>query len=292
VNPFDLSGPDFLTLYLILVVVVFAAAGVARWLLRVPAGMPPMGIRGLDAYETALLAGGDKAAVKTALAGLVHRGLVKADTVKRLLLPSGQPGAKLPALEYELLDDITSSGGMGVDTATSQTPTRSMTVMRERLETLGLLLTDTQAVWARFVPLILALCLPAFGMIKIFVGISRGRPVGILVMFCIASVIGAFAVFGRRPLRSRSGDEALASIQRENSALRSAAKAPDRLASSDVCLAAALFGLGAIAVGGLADLNSALRPVVAHGSGSCASGCGGGGCGGGCGGGGCGGCSG
>jgi uncharacterized protein (TIGR04222 family) len=250
-----------------------------------------MGIRGLDPYETALLAGGDTAAVKTALAGLVHRGLVKADTVKRLLLPSGQPGAKLPELEHELLEDITSSGGMGVDTATSQTQTKSMTVMRERLETLGLLLTDTQAAWARLLPIILALCLPAFGIIKIFVGLSRGRPVGILVMFCIASVIGAFAVFGRRPLRSRSGDEALASIRRDNSALRSAARAPDRLASSDVCLAAGLFGLSAIAVGGLADLNSALRPVVRHSSGGgCGSGCGGGGCGGGCGGGGCGGC--
>jgi uncharacterized protein (TIGR04222 family) len=184
---------------------------------------------------------------------------------------------------------------MGVDAAMSPTQTRTMAVIRERLETLGLLLTDTQAAMVRLLPLILVLCLPAFGIIKIFVGISRGRPVGFLVIFCVASVIAAFALFGRRPLRSRSGDEALASIRRDNSALRSAAKSPDRLASSDVCLAAALFGLGTLAVGGLADLNSALRPVVAHNSGwlgSCGSGCGGGGCGGGCGGGGCGGCSG
>jgi uncharacterized protein (TIGR04222 family) len=294
-NPFDLRGPDFLVLYAELFVVVFLAAGILRWALRGPAGTPPMGIRSLNAYETALLSGGDRAAVKTALAGLVHRGLVKADTVKRLLVPSGQPEGKLPVQEQELFEQISATNGVGVDAATSQTETNSMTIMRERLETLGLLLTAAQAAWVRWVPLFLALSVPAFGVIKIFIGISRGRPVGILVVFCFVSVIGALALFGRRPLRTRSGDKALSSIWHDNSALRSAAREPDRLASSDVCLAVAIFGLGTVAVGGLADLDSALRPVVAHKSGwlgSCGGGCGGGGCGGGCGGGGCGGCSG
>ena len=300
-NPLDLRGPEFLQLYGILLAIAFVAAAFLRRSLRLPEGEPQHGIRGLDVYEVALLAGDDKTVVYAVLAGLVHRGLLRADTVKRMILPEGATSVKLHPLEEEFLRQIKGSGGIEVDAAVNNASTHTMKLMHERLETLGLLMTDSRTALARWIPLLLALCVPVLGVIKIGVGISRGRPVGFLIVLCILSVVVAAWLFGRRAHRSRSGDRALASIRHYTAALRSAARAPDRLASTDLCMAVALFGLGTVAVGALADLRSALRPPPRQSgsfwgdwsSGGCGGGgCGGGGCGGGCGGGGCGGCSG
>jgi uncharacterized protein (TIGR04222 family) len=296
-NPLNLSGPEFLQFYALVLAAAFVTAAVLRYFLRWPGGEPQLGIRGFDAYETALLAGNDKTVIHAALAGLVHRGLLEADTVKRRLKATDAQSPKLHPLESEFYRQIKSTGVIEVDDALRMSPTHTMRVMHERLETRGLLMTDTQAAIARFVPLIVALLVPALGVMKVFVGVSRNRPVGYLIIFIIVSVVLAFWLFGRAAYRSRSGDKALASIRRDARALRSAARAPDRLATNDVSMAVALFGLGAVSVGALADLRSALRPPQrtggsSWGSGCGGGGCGGGGCGGGCGGGGCGGCSG
>jgi uncharacterized protein (TIGR04222 family) len=151
---------------------------------------------------------------------------------------------------------------------------------------------DDIAALARVLPLVLVLLVPLFGVVKIFVGISRDRPVTILVVLCIFSVIVAFGGFGRSVYRSRRGDRALGQLKEANAALQfQAGRRIENLAGDDLVLALGLFGMAILAGGPMAGLQTALKPPVN--SSGCGGGCGSSGCGGGgCGGGGCGGCGG
>ena len=71
-NPFDLRGPDFLVVYLVVFAVVMALAGLLRWYLRLPGGEPQLEVTELSPYEIAYLAGGENLAVNAAIARLVH----------------------------------------------------------------------------------------------------------------------------------------------------------------------------------------------------------------------------
>ena len=188
---------------------------------------------------------------------------------------------------------ISASYGISAESTVDLLSNRTIRGLRDPLKQMGLLMPVRQRLVARWLPLLVALCAPAFGAMKILVGISRGRPVLFLVILCIASVALAIWVFGRRVERSRLGERALARFRRRGLSLQTASRAPGRLESDDLCLAVALFGLSAMAVGDLADLYITVIPPPAPDSSGWGdgggSGCGGGGCGGGgCGGGGCG----
>src|SRR4030095_7169671 len=77
-NIFDLRGPEFLVLYIVLLVLGVGVAFGLRDRLRGSRGT--LDIRGLQLqpFEVALLAEGDEHAVRTALAGLAHRELITA----------------------------------------------------------------------------------------------------------------------------------------------------------------------------------------------------------------------
>src|SRR5262249_37307681 len=155
-----------------------------------------------------------------------------------------------------------------------------------------LLVSDGAAWAARGVTVLPMVALLVLGLMKINVGVSRGRPVGFLVVLCVLTGIVALALLIKRPHRSRRGDRALARLKGENAALRHAPRSlSTRVSADDLALAVALFGTAVLVGGPLADLRTALMPPPSAGGGDCGSSCGGGGgCGGGCGGGGCGGC--
>src|SRR5437879_3122915 len=60
-NPFELSGPDFLGFYTAAVACGVVVAVVLRWWLRRPGGEPEMETLDLSPYEVAYLAGGGRA---------------------------------------------------------------------------------------------------------------------------------------------------------------------------------------------------------------------------------------
>jgi hypothetical protein len=145
-----------------------------------------------------------------------------------------------------------------------------------------------------------------FGLVKVFVGVARGRPVGFLIALLVVTAIVAIVFLVKGPFRTRRGDGLLRRLRDDNAALEYAAgRRVAGLSDDDLVLSLGLFGLGVLAVGPLSatytSLMNAQRRAAAHqwssagtscGS-SCGSSCGGGGgCGGGCGGGGCGGCGG
>jgi uncharacterized protein (TIGR04222 family) len=140
--------------------------------------------------------------------------------------------------------------------------------------------------------MLLAAVVPAVGVIKIMIGISRDKPVAFLVILTIISVIVLFAAFGRRPLRSRFGDHVLKLLREQHSGLRreSGLAAVSPAHQGTLAMAVGLYGMTMLSNTAIADEYRRLQQNYTSSSGdSGSSGCGsdgggGGGCGGGCGG--------
>jgi hypothetical protein len=181
--------------------------------------------------------------------------------------------------------------------------------IRSRLEQLGLFLSDAQALKAQIYPSLIVVILLGIGLCKMAVGISRDKPVGLLLI-CIFGLLVLGAGFFVKPQRQRSryGEIIFNDLTNRLQHLKTA-----NSSDSELVLAVALFGATVLMADmALADLYQMLTPIAAASSGSGggsggsggsdggSGGCGGssgsdgggsGGCGGcgGCGGGGCGG---
>ena len=136
------------------------------------------------------------------------------------------------------------------------------------------------------------------GLLKIFIGLSRQRPVAILVGLCATAFVIALAAFLRRPLRSRFGDAVLRQLRVGYKGSWGRGGRLATLSAAEFAMVLGLFGLPVLAGTEMDPLRRALLAgsFVSTGSGAEGGGCGGSGCGGGggggCGGGGCGGCGG
>jgi uncharacterized protein (TIGR04222 family) len=203
-------------------------------------------------------------------------------------LEQEQTGGGLPALlhplEEAILDTVDPALGASIDELRRDWP--PLVEIADRLKSLSLIVSDERDWIGRVLPVLVALAVPLLGAIKILVGLSRDKPVGILVIGCIITVIAAFAAFGRRLLRTWEGDRVLERMKEENTALMADVEGSrGELVGPDLALALGLFGIDVLEAGPLAELHAALKPQTGS-----AGGCGGdgGGCDGGCGG--CGGC--
>lgn len=292
-NIFDLRGPEFLEFFAVLLAGGTAAALALRWGLRGPGNATHL-IGDLDPYEAAYLTGGPRMAVNAALAGLVHSGSLA-------VLSSGKVHSAAPLLgrrariEHDVYELVVNSHNInGLHPAAD----RLTDAIASKLRAGSLALVPGQKVSAPWMPALLMAMVFAVGAEKIAIGISRGRPVGFLVLLCMLTAVIAICFAATPVYRTRAGDRLVKRARGENSALHSAVlNAPQRLAHSDFALALALFGPAVLASGPLASLRDTLWPSKRgwgwSGWDSCASSCGGGSCGGGgCGGGGCGGCGG
>lgn len=290
-NPLDLPGPQFLAFYAVLYLAAVAVGALLRWFLRQPGDELPPTEFDLSPYEVAYLRGGEELAVNAAIARLVHQDVVAVDASSRKLKLHGE---ELPAgaSQLERVVHAAVKGDAGETIAAVRSAVSpQLAPLKRRLQDLGLLVAGDQARIARFLPLAIVLLAPLLGVVKIIVGISRGRPVEILIVFCILSTIVAFLGFIRPVHRSRRGDRALVQLRTDNAAMEfQVGRRVEELSGDDLVLALGLFGMGILAGGPMADLQTALKPPSS--SSGCGGGCGSSGCGGGCGGGGCGGCGG
>jgi uncharacterized protein (TIGR04222 family) len=290
-DPFDFSGPHFLGFYLELAVILVIGATLLRRYLRQPADEASPEADDLTPYEVAYLAGEKSLAVNAAIAHLVQQGALAVNPAEHKLSVSEPLPVGANNLERAVYAAATTTGGETIRNVHA-TATQEADKLGGRLKELGLVVEDSQARWARWLPLLLMLSLLLFGVIKIGVGVARHKPVGFLVAASVGTLVISLVGFARHVHRSRRGDRVLAQMRKDNAALQTAAgRNAKQLAAPDLTLALGLFGMAILASGPLADLHTALRPPA--GSSGCGSGCGGGGCGGGgCGGGGCGGCGG
>jgi uncharacterized protein (TIGR04222 family) len=304
-NALDLTGPEFLTWYLQWFAVAIAAYIALRLILsRTPfANAPPA--RELDPFEIAWLRGGPAAVVRAALASLYQRDLI--DMVSGVVTwRADEPTTPLPRIEALVLR----SAHLGLDASSlANGVADECAAIEARLAQEGLAVGGGQRTALRLIPpLGMTLCM-AIGVAKLMVGLSRDRPVGLLVFFLLLSAGLLVWAIGFVPRRTAAGSRLLGELGERHAALRTTmeSSAAESVDPSDVAMAVGLWG-ATLAAPMLAAVFP-VRPAWATGDGvynpsscgsdgggssSCSGGGdgGGGGCGGGGGGGGCGGCGG
>ena len=290
-SPFDLRGPDFLLFYAAMVAVAFALAwGIRR---RAKHAEPVAPVAELDPYQLAYLNGGAAHAANLALTRLFARGMLRANgdaTVTSL----GQVIQLTDPIDRAAYDSVISHPDSRVPV--SHVRSRLQPPLRKigaDLKSAGLIVRSSVAVRYCLAATLVALAAPAVGAVKVAVGISRDRPVSILVFGCVFTTFLAVYLFARPPRRTAAGDAALKRLRDRNSALQFGRS---QRSLDAITLGVALFGLDVLASTALEPLYRTLRPVQTYTSHWGGGGCGGssssGSSGGGCGGGGCGGCGG
>ncbi|MBE9042352.1 TIGR04222 domain-containing membrane protein, partial [Oscillatoriales cyanobacterium LEGE 11467] len=255
-NPLDFRGSQFLTLYITLV----SAALIFQW------GSFEYFKRSdienleetvsLDTYETAYLAGGNDRVVETAIATLVQRGHLKPDRKTRTLevvnpLPDNSHPLEA-AIESELqarskFDRFRLKTAAGVVAFTDD--------IRNRLINLKLLpkLKDSrQLQWLFALPVLLVWLL---GLTKLGVGMSRGKPVGFLLLLCVATAFIGWQLLKRSWHRTEYGEWVLTRLQMRHSDLKK--QLLDDL-GEQAGLAFALFGMSVLTSGELQGLRQVL----------------------------------
>lgn len=240
----------------------------------------------LDVCEMAVLAGGTQRAADVVLVNLYRYGAVTCHRAKFWCLDA--PPASAHALEHGLWEGLR-CWPSGLPLARVRLLLAgSLAELERRLEALDLIVTRRRTLLC----LGAALIAPALGIGRIVSGVTRDRPVGLLVLLCGVAIATACVLFTRTPLRTVRGQRLLAAAQSRHVALRKGWHREDTAQAPLPGLAVALFGATILDGTPLAELSQTLRrrpesAVVDGGGGDAAGGCGGsGGCGG------CGGCGG
>ncbi|MFN7218432.1 TIGR04222 domain-containing membrane protein [Microcystis sp.] len=296
-NPMNFTGPEFLTFYISLVVMGIALAAWLRFslcLVSTNTKQQP----DLNTYEIAFLAGGNHRLIMAAITSLVKQGYVEVlkekspfGRTQSKLVVTGKIDAIADPVEKAVAQDILATDGAIEQVFRKSTGMKDS--IRARLEQLGLFLSDAQAFKAQIYPSLIVVILLGIGLCKMAVGISRDKPVGLLLI-CIFGLLVLGARFFVKPQRSRYGEIIFKDLRNRLQPLKTA-----NSSDSELVLAVAFFGATVLmADTALADLYQMLTPIAAASSGGDGGSGGSGGSDGGSGGsdggsdGGCGGCAG
>jgi uncharacterized protein (TIGR04222 family) len=290
-NTWGISGPQFLLIYAGLLVLAGLVVVWGRWVLAKPPVTQPVDPTQLDPYELAVLSGGERLAVTTAIVQLSEAGAVTVRRDPPTIVPSGP----LPAGAHPVEQAIYAQGD-GVAGRTPGVPlleaarTPALASLRDRLVRRGLLVRPERARRARMLVVAPGVVL-LVGVARLAAGLANGKPVTYLVILLFGALFLLQWVW-RRPLRATTQGAAV--LRRLRGSDLAAALWPGRRAQAPPILSGGpAFTVALLGAGALwsidAELAGTLR-VPRHGSGwgtgsSGSSGCGGGGgCGGGCGG--------
>lgn len=284
-NPLDWPAEPFLVLYAGLLLLAIVGVIAARSLfLRGPgrAG-PPLG-----PVEIALLSDGSARAADTVVVGLLEAGVAALDNRRGRPLEIS-PGVPFPR-GLEQFWGAASGNISRLEFAAAIAP--ALASVREGLVRRGLAPSDAQLQWLRAAAATVFGALLVFGLVRVELGIERGRPVGFLLFLLAVTVAAGLVAWFQRPHATPAGRRALEECHDRHSR---AARAP---LPGEMALAFALLGPAVLAGTAFADYREVISP---RGTDSGSSGCGGGGDGGGSsdsggggsdGGSGCGGCGG
>jgi uncharacterized protein (TIGR04222 family) len=279
-NPFNWYGPEFLGLFWGLCCTLLPLACWLRYrgqgMKEMHEGPPP------STYALARLAEHGRRVADSALAALYFSGHVvftSSGLVKRTTNP-----APTDAYERSIWNRLAVGGSPLADAQqwglSGSNPT--LAALDNELEVAGLLLPRSERRRLDKLPLLTALALGLFGIIKVLVGVNRDRPVGFLLLSLLGLGIATFLTQFYGSWASGRGTYVLEGIAHSLARQRGRANEP-----TVVILAVAVLGVSSLHSLGLSQLATYLAPVSSGSDSN--SGCGGSGCGsGGCGG--CGGC--
>ena len=281
-NPFDLTGPEFLVFYLFLGAAVSVVVGLLRH-----AGEqddPPL-VNLSDPYLIAYLRGGKNETVRVATISLIDRGLLTV-AGSSLSVAAGHSAEELRvAIEKSLLVFFRKSAEAASAFKQSwESETEGYEQELTRLELLpGPQRQTAQSM--RGAAAIAFLWIVAF--VKILIALERGRSnIQFLIILAILLAIPAWKI--ATPRLTRKGKAMVTSLRILFRALQDRANTllPGRN-PNELLLLAAVFGASMIPAAAFPYTKSLYPKAASDGSScgsSCGSGCGGGGCGGGCGG--------
>lgn len=296
-GPLDWVGPDFLKWYAVLVIGAIIAAFVLRHILWPD---EPELDDNVDYSEAACLTGNWKLAVNAVLAKLIASkqatAVVQGTTTQFLLNGSERTtGSDFEKRVIQALDQPSSLTLSEVHHEMQEAGEKLEESLRQR----GLLTGNASyALAPRLFSSLLMAVVVIIGIAKVSVGVSRGKPVGFLILMMIVPCILA-VWFLLRPRLTASARRWLRQQQSDRVELKNDVGDESR-SPEQIALGTALFGAAALASTQLMPLRTAWQGNRSEpGSSGCATaGCGtagggGAGCGGdGGGGGGCGGCGG
>ncbi|MDJ0364352.1 TIGR04222 domain-containing membrane protein [Hymenobacter sp. H14-R3] len=282
-NPFDWYGTEFLRLFW---GVYALSLALALWLRARGAG-PQQSYEGplLSTYEVVRLANRGSRLADSALAALAHSQQIELLPDQKIRRATDTP----PTVPYEraVWNLIVQPGSSKVETVRDQANRQIKVAVRDldqSLQAKGLLLGAAARRRLDYYPPAATLAVVLFGLIKLVVGLVRGRPVGFLILSLLAiSLIGGVAYLHGAWATGR-GKYVLRELARRTKQ----GPADGALTTQSVAFAVAFFGLNELNNLGLASLATHLAPPATT-SGGDSSGGDGGGDGGGSGCGGCGG---
>ena len=265
-NPMNFTGPEFLTFYISLVVMGIALAAWLRFslcLVSTNTKQQP----DLNTYEIAFLAGGNHRLIMAAITSLIKQGYVEVlkekspfGRTQSKLVVTGKINAIADPVEKAVAQDILATDGAIEQVFRKSTGMKDS--IRARLEQLGLFLSDAQALKAQIYPSLIVVILLGIGLCKMAVGISRDKPVGLLLI-CIFGLLVLGARFFVKPQRSRYGEIIFKDLTNRLQPLKTA-----NSSDSELVLAVALFGATVLMADmALADLYQMLTPTAVASSG-------------------------
>lgn len=310
-NPLQWTGPQFLILFAGLLVAAIVVCIIARFQVSFPTDSDSLELGQLEPMDVAWMQGGNARAVSCGLLELAQAEAIDTDGPRVRAgknIDTVRPSHRVSEL---ILQGVKSAADGASWAALSRGAQSGLVQVSQKLEGLGLVKSSSQRRAAATMPLLLIGAVLTLGAAKIFVGLSRSRPVGFLVVAEVVAIVALVLFLASIPKLTDKGKRFIEKIRRQvDSGTLAAAQPtgdsaahPEMLAAADPTLmwSAALLGTGVLAstpyapYHNLALQNSASTAA----SGGSGIGCGGdagggdgggGGCGGGCGG--CGGCGG
>lgn len=294
-NPFELSGPEFLAFYAVYGLVVLGLLFVSRH-----GGEPEDAARisMTNPYSIAFLRGGRNEALRVATVSLIDRGLLQVEGSRLQTRDAEDVERVKDGLEKAVLTSFALQDE-AVALFKDEFAGHAADEVGRALERLGLVVGETTTSDRRSRLLLAGVALWAVAGIKMVIGLSRHRPVSFLFWLAVIFTIFAWRLYD--PRRTRRGDALLEDLRTLFRRLKERAQElrPTKDAT-EATLLAAVFGLTMLPEAGWLHLRS-LYPKATSSTGlswgssscgtscgssgtSCGSSCGGGGCGGGCGG--------
>ncbi|GAA2781177.1 TIGR04222 domain-containing membrane protein [Crossiella cryophila] len=289
-NTWGLTGPEFIGLYVLALIITVAVAIRRRLAARkLPPGHPNLPL--LSADEMAYLAGGTRRLVETALARLVAGDMLR---VSRGTPPTatGKPAESTMDARVlaEVRDRRTRVGVEGAVRVLEQSP--ELHEMRQRLTRGHLLVAPERSRACRLAAAMVFLPIGLIGALRLSDGASGGKPIAILiVLLALTTVLALVITLVPGPRATTLGQRTLYNARSGAYRRKAAGVTAGGFVAADVVLLVALSGMSSHPDSTVA---SGLATDGGGGGGGGGGGCsgGGGGCGGGGGGGGGGGCGG
>lgn len=293
---FDLNGPTFLGVYVVLFFVALVWSVRRRQRVFDKFSLPGAAeTRLTDPYEIAYLAGGAPRCAQVAVVKLIQCGAVKWERTRILresrLIAEGQADPDFNEIERTLFTSILGHGKKGIKM--SEVPvlvSARLSGIESRLAKIGLRPTASEAGGRGCFIILPMLALMVLGAVKVYAGFTRDKPVMYLIVLLVITCIVAAILAAHWKKLTPGGEELLARMR------------AGREAQGDPLCSVAVFGAAWTGDPNLSGLDSELRKDISNmgkntgssGCGGTSTGCGGtsSGCSSGCGGGGSGGCGG